>query len=131
MTNQEKVLATMELYKQAEVAKENELYYLEGVAYIRAFEDLIENFLVYLAIKNSSRNELGITNYSKIVIEEKIRMIDSKNNKKVIPNEFITKIKAISHQRNNRLYKIIEENLVFIKNMINIFLAELVKEVLK
>src|SRR5699024_10272331 len=31
---------TMELYNQAEVAEENELYYLEGVAYIKTFEDL-------------------------------------------------------------------------------------------
>jgi len=118
---------TMELYKQAETAEENELYYLEGVAYIKALEDLIEN---YLAIKNSSRNELDITDYSKIDIAEKIRMIESKSRKKVIPNEFISKIKAISSQRDNRLYKITEDDLVFIKNMIAIFLVEVVKEVL-
>jgi len=102
---------TMELYKQAETAEENELYYLEGVAYIKALEDLIEN---YLAIKNSSRNELDITDYSKIDIEEKIRMIENKNNKKVISDEFISKIKSISDQRENRLYEITEEDLVFI-----------------
>lgn len=124
---EERYPITMELYKQAETAEENELYYLEGVAYIKALEDLIEN---YLAIKNSSRNELDITDYSKIDIEEKIRMIESKSRKKVIPNEFISKIKAISHQKDNRLYKITEEDLVFIKNMITIFLIELVKEAL-
>lgn len=35
----------MELNKQAEVAEENELYYFEGVAYIKTFEDIIENYL--------------------------------------------------------------------------------------
>ncbi|WP_016897431.1 hypothetical protein [Aerococcus viridans] len=123
----ERYPTTMELYKQAETAEENELYYLEGVAYIKALEDLIEN---YLAIKNSNRNELDITDYSKIDIEEKIRMIENKNNKKVIPNEFISKIKSISEQRDNRLYQITEEDLVFIKNMITVFLAEIVEEVL-
>lgn len=123
----ERYPTTMELYKQAETAEENELYYLEGVEYIKALEDLIEN---YLAIKNSNRNELDITDYSKIDIEEKIRMIENKNNKKVIPNEFISKIKSISEQRDNRLYQITEEDLVFIKNMITVFLAELVEEVL-
>src|SRR5699024_7771312 len=118
---------TMELYNQAEVAEENELYYLEGVAYIKTFEDLIEN---YLSIKNSRRNELDTTDYSKLNIEEKIRMIETKNNKKVIPDEFISKIKSISEQRDNRLYQITEEDLVFIKNMITIFLGELVKDVL-
>jgi len=73
---------TMELYKQAETAEKNELYYLEGVAYIKTFEDIIEN---YLAITNSSRNELDITDYSKFDIEEKIRMVETKNIKKVIP----------------------------------------------
>jgi len=126
-TLKEQYPITMELYKQAEVAEENELYYLEGVAYIKAFEDLIEN---YLAIKNSSRNELDITDYSKIDIEEKIRMIENKNKKKIIPNEFITKIKAISSQRDNRLYKISEEDLIFMKNMITIFLVKVVKELL-
>lgn len=58
----ERYPTTMELYKQAETAEENELYYLEGVAYIKTFEDVIEN---YLAIKNSSRNKLDITDYSK------------------------------------------------------------------
>src|SRR5690625_2202792 len=67
---EERYPTTMELYKQAETAEENELYYLEGVAYIKTFVDLIEN---YLAIKNSSRNELDITDYSKLDIEEKIR----------------------------------------------------------
>lgn len=123
----ERYPTTMELYKQAEVAEENELYYLEGVAYIKTLEDLIEN---YLAIKNISRNELDITDYSKIDIEEKIHMFENKNNKKVIPNEFISRIKSISHQRDNRLYKITEEDFVFIKNTITIFLGELVKEVL-
>ena len=123
----ERYPTTMELYKQARTAEENELYYLEGVAYIKALEDLIEN---YLAIKNSSRNELDITDYSKLDIEEKIRMIERKNNRKVIPNEFISKIKSISHQRDNRLYKITEEDLVFIKNIITVFLVEVVKEVL-
>lgn len=103
------------------------MYYLEAVSYIKTFEGIIEN---YLAIKNSSRNELDITDYSKLDIEEKIRMIERKNNRKVIPNEFISKIKSISHQRDNRLYKITEEDLIFIKYMITIFLSELVKEVL-
>lgn len=75
----------MELYKPAEVAEENEFYYLEDVAYIKTFEDIIEN---YLAIKNSTRNELEITDYTKIDIEEKTQMIENKNNKKVISNEF-------------------------------------------
>src|SRR5690625_3929235 len=123
----EKYPMTMELYRQAEVAEENELYYLEGVAYLKAFEDLIEN---YLAIKNSSRNELDITDYSKLDIEEKIRIVENENSKKVIPDEFISRIKSISHQRDNRLYQITEEDLVFIKNMITIFLGELVKEAL-
>jgi hypothetical protein len=57
-------------------------------------------------------------------------MIESKNNKKVIPDEFISKIKSISDQRDNRLYQITEEDLAFIKNMITVFLAELVEEVL-
>ena len=56
----------MELYKQGETAEKNKLYYLEGVAYIKAFEDVIEN---YLAIKNRSRRHLDITDYSKIDIE--------------------------------------------------------------
>lgn len=123
----ERYPTTMELYKQAEVAEENELYYLQGVAYIKTFEDIIEN---YLAIINSSRNELDITDYSKIDIEEKIRMIENKNNKKMIPDEFISRIKSISYQRDNRLYQIAEENLVFIKNMIIIFLIEALKEAL-
>ncbi|WP_413540098.1 hypothetical protein [Aerococcus viridans] len=123
----ERYPTTMELYKQAEVAEENELYYLQGVAYIKTFEDIIEN---YLAIINSSRNELDITDYSKIDIEEKIRMIENKNNKKMIPDEFISRIKSISYQRDNRLYQIAEEDLVFIKNMIIIFLIEALKEAL-
>ena len=57
-------------------------------------------------------------------------MIENKNTKKVIPNEFISKIKSISEQRDNRLYQITEEDLVFIKNMITVFLAEIVEEVL-
>src|SRR5699024_229711 len=104
-----------------------ELYVLGDVLSIRAFENLIEN---YLAIKNSSRNELDITDYSKLDIEEKIQMVENENSKKVIPDEFISRIKSISHQRDNRLYQITEEDLVFIKNMITIFLGELVKEAL-
>jgi hypothetical protein len=46
------------------------LYVLGDVVSIRAFENLIEN---YLAIKNSSRNELDVTDYSEIDIEEKRR----------------------------------------------------------
>src|SRR5690625_1714363 len=123
----ERYPTTLELYKQAKTVEENELYYLEGVAYIKALDDLIEN---KFTMKNSNRNELDITNHSKIDIKEKIRMVETKNNKKVIPDEFISRIKSISHQRDNRLYKITEEDLVFIKNMITIFLGELVKEAL-
>ena len=57
-------------------------------------------------------------------------MVENKNNKKVIPDELISRIKLISHQRDNRLYKITEEDLVLIKNMITIFLIEVVKEAL-
>lgn len=88
----ERYPTTMELYKQAETAEENELYYLEGVAYIKTFEDVIEN---YLAIKNSSRNEFLIRNKCRILssricgklIGKKCRFLLDVNNKIDKPSE--------------------------------------------
>lgn len=80
------------------------MYVLGDVVSIRAFENLIEN---YLAIKNSSRNELDVTDYSEIDIEEKIRMIEIKNNKKVIPNEFI--VISFDHLSNDDKKRIIND----------------------
>jgi len=66
-----------------------------------------------LTIKNSSKNELNIRNYSKIDIEGKISMVENKNRKKVMPNEFISKIIEKSSHKNNRIYKITDKRTSF------------------
>lgn len=38
--------------------------------------------------------------------------------------------KAINRQRDNRLYKITEEGFIFIKNMITVFIVEVIKDAL-
>lgn len=126
-TIKESNLETLESREQTEVSERNNSYYLEGIAYLKSLESMIES---YLFVRNSSPYELDITNYSKLDIDQKVSLLESKKMVKIILNVDRMKLKEINDNVQNRPCKIYKDDLIFIKSIMTQILTELIKEIL-
>lgn len=120
-------LDTFELYEQNEIAETNNSYYLEGIAYLKGLENIIES---YLSIRNSSPYELDITDYSKLDIDQKVSLLESKKMTKIISNLDRKNLKKIYTNNKIQTRKINKYDLDSIKSIMTQILTEFVKEIL-
>ncbi|MEY8291569.1 hypothetical protein AAK882_02685 [Carnobacteriaceae bacterium 52-44] len=120
-------LDTLGSHENTEILDKNKLYDLEGIAYLKGLENMIES---YLSIRNSSPYELDITDYSKLDINQKVRLLESKKMTKIISNVDRKKLKEISTNNKSQARKINKYDLDSIKSIMTQILTEFVKEIL-